>query len=224
MIKSLVKKDAEIKYVIINKDNKNTYFRFKNNYLEISKAKYVSEASIKDFLFNNFDKFYNKYLEHLNSIPNEAEIILEEQSYKINLIQSNKFSYNINENIINVYSKAIDITKLKKLIYKNHLLKMIESISAKVNLVLNLNKIKQRPIKLKYYKSKFGSYNKKHDEITLNIVLAKANINYLYYVIMHEYAHTKEFNHSKSFYKVLKELMPNYKKYDKTIKNLSVWL
>lgn len=224
MVKSLIKNDQEIKYVIINKNNKNTYFRFKDNYLEISKAKYVTQTYILNYLYDNFDAFYLKYLKHLESIPNHNEIILEEKSYQLNIIENNKFSYLINGNKINVYSKYKDLEKIKKLIYKDHLKKMIDNINEDVKLVLKTNKIKERPIKLKYYKSKFGSYNRKKDEITLNIILAKANINYLYYVIMHEYAHTKEFNHSKSYYKVLKELMPNYIKYDKTIKKLSIWL
>ena len=60
--------------------------------------------------------------------------------------------------------------------------------------------------------------------VRVNIVLAKAEINYLYYVIMHEYAHTKVFNHSKDFYNLLEKLMPNYKYYDKNIKKLSIWI
>lgn len=224
MIKNLIVDDKEIKYILIKKNNKNTYFRYKDNYLEISMPKKLDEKIITDYLINNFDKFYKKYTTHLKSIPNKFEIILEEKKYKLIIKPGRKFNYKIlNDEIISYYKK-IDIELIKKKIYKEHLKTMINKINDDINLVLKQNKIKPLPIKISYYKSKFGSYHRNKNEISLNLILAKANINYLYYVIMHEYAHTKEFNHSKKFYKVLEKLMPNYKQYDKTIKDLSIWI
>lgn len=224
MVKKLVKKDEEILYKIVNKANKNTYFRYKDNYLEISKPYKVSESSITDYLLNNFDKFYKRYLDHLNSIPNLTEIILEDKSYKLIINKRKSFSYEIIDDEIIVNTNLTDIIKIKKIIYEKHLLVMLKLLNDDLKIVLNNNKIKQRPIKLKYFKTKFGSYHRKNNEITLNVILAKTNINYLYYVLLHEYAHTIVFNHSKKFYKVLETLMPNYKFYDKRIKNLSIWL
>jgi len=224
MVKILEKDNYVLPYKIVNKNNKNTYFRYKDKYLEVSKPIKISEAFITDYLTNNFNKFYLKYHEHLKSIPNNNEIILEDQSYQLIIYNNKPFSYEIKDNQVIVNTTLKDIEKIKKKLYEYHLLSMISRLSNQVDSVLKNNNIKKRPKKLKYYQSKFGSYHRINNEITLNIALAKANINYLYYVIMHEYAHTKVFNHSKKFYKVLETLMPNYKYYDKTIKNLSIWL
>lgn len=224
MIKELEVNNQILPYKIINKNNKNTYFRYKDNYLEISKPYKITEQYITEYVTNNFNNFYNKYINHINSIPNDLEIILEEKSYQLIINNKRPFSFEIIDNKLIVNTTIKDITKIKKKIYEKHLLKMINQLSSQIDQVLKTNNIKKRPKVLKYYKSKFGSYHRVNDEITLNIALAKANINYLYYVIMHEYAHTKVFNHSKKFYKVLEKLMPNYKFYDKNIKNISIWL
>lgn len=224
MIKTIYENEKEINYIIVNKKNKNVYFRFKNSYLEVSKPKRISEKYIEEYLTNNFDKFYIKYNEHLKSIPNNDEIILEDKSYKLNIVYNKKFSYEINDNLIIVNTNLSDLNKIKIKIYEKHLEEMLDKINPQLLTVLKNNNIEERKIKLKYYKSKFGSYNKKYNEITLNVILAKVNINYLYYVLMHEYAHTIVFNHSKSFYQTLEKLMPNYKFYDKNMKNISIWL
>lgn len=226
MIKELYLNNKTLKYKIINKNNKHTYFRYKDDYLEISKSKNVSNDLVVNFLNENFNKFHNKYIDHLNSIPNNYEVILEEKSYILNIKTSKTFKYQINNetNQIDVYSNFKNIDDIKLKIYHTHLVYMINKIEKDIKIVLKKNRIKPLPIKISYYKSKFGSYHKKKKEITLNLILAKANIKYLYYVIMHEYAHTKEFNHSKNFYKVLKKLMPDYEYYDKSLKDLSIWL
>lgn len=216
--------DKTIPYIILNKNNKNTYFRFKKDYLEVSKSKYVNENYVITYLTNNFDEFYNKYLKTIKTIPKTDEIVLEEKSYQLKIIASNTFNYEITDNKLIVYTKLTDNLKIKKLIYKKHLIKMLERIDKKVTETLIGHKIKPLKIRFGHYKSKFGSYHRIKDEITLNVVLAKANIGYLYYVLMHEYAHTKHFDHSKNFYKVLKELMPEYDYYHKTIKKLSIWI
>jgi len=78
------------------------------------------------------------------------------------------------------------------------------------------------PIKLKYLKSKFGSYHRKNKEITLNTFLARLNPIYLSYVIYHEYAHAIVFNHSKDFYNLLGEFMPNHRVYQKDLKKIAI--
>ena len=78
------------------------------------------------------------------------------------------------------------------------------------------------PVKLKYLKSKFGSYHRKNNEITLNTFLARLDKIFLVYVIYHEYAHALVFNHSKDFYHLLSEFMPNHKVYQKDLKKIAI--
>src|SRR5690625_1453933 len=180
MIKELIVGNKTIKYKLVKKNNKNTYFRYKDDYLEISMPKKLNENIITNYLTNNFNKFYEKYINHLNSIPNKKEVILEENSYNIIIIASNEFKYSIIGESIYVYTNLKSITEIKKQIYKNHLIKMINKINKNILTILKQNNIKPLPYRISYFKSKFGSYHKAKKEITLNLILAKANINYLY--------------------------------------------
>lgn len=215
--------DKTIPYIILNKDNKNTYFRFKANYLEISKSKYTTNNDVLNYITNNFDRFYQKHLQVLKTLPKTDEIILENKKYQLMIENTRGFKYEVTSDKI-IVSSNLTIDKIKYLIYENHLKSMFAKIEFQVNQVLKANKIKPLPYRFGYFKSKFGSYHRIKKEVTLNVVLAKTNIEYLYYVIMHEYAHTKVFNHSKAFYQVLRDLMPNYLNYQKTINKLSIFL
>lgn len=222
MIKLLIIEDKQLPYVIIKSKNKNTYIRMKKDYVEVSKSKYINDQSVIDILTNNFNKYYNKFNSVKSSIPNENEVILEGIKYEINLIKKRTFNYEIKDNIIYISTLKTDLIAIKKQLYKEHLNKMLLLIDSKVKETLFVNKIKERPISISYFKTKFGSYHRISDSIKLNMVLAKVEIKFLFYVLMHEYAHTVEFNHSKNFYKTLEQLMPDYKYYDKTLKKISI--
>ena len=101
---------------------------------------------------------------------------------------------------------------------KNKLL----NIQDKINQKISTKGLKPCPFKLKYLKSKFGSYHRKNKEITLNTFLARLNPIYLEYVIYHEYAHAIVFNHSKDFYNLLSEFMPNHRVYQKDLKRMAI--
>lgn len=65
-------------------------------------------------------------------------------------------------------------------------------------------------ISLKNNHSKFGSCSSKND-ITISTSLLVSREDVLDYVIIHELAHTIEHNHSKRFWKLVKEIVPDYK-------------
>ena len=224
MIKVLVIDNKELPYKIVVKNNKNTYIRFKDDHIEVSKSKHVSTKDVIKLMETNFDKYYNKFMTLQKSVPLENEIILEGKTYEIDLFKASKFSYVIHGDTVKIGTNKTDLEVIKKMVYKDYLSKMIELIKPKYETVLKEFKIAPREIKLGYFKTKFGSYHRLSDIIKLNIVLAKVDINYLYYVIMHEYAHTKVFNHSKDFYNLLEQLMPNYRYYDKNLKKISIWI
>ena len=223
-MEKLVINNQVLPYKIINKNNKNTYFKFKPDGIYIHKSKYHTKNDIIKILSLNFNDYYNKYLNILKQLPSDNEIILEEKSYQLHIQQGPKFKYEINENCINVWAKKIDVSKIKKKIYLDYIKKMYQKIEEEVDQVLLKHNIYKRKISFNYFKTKFGSYHRNTDEIKLNIVLAKYHYKYLYYVIMHEYAHTIVFNHSKSYYLVLEKLMPDYKYYDKSLKNMSIYI
>lgn len=77
-------------------------------------------------------------------------------------------------------------------------------------------------IKIKAMKSMWGNCNFVKRVVTLNIYLAKAPIECIDYVIIHELCHLTHHNHSKDFYNLLTSLMPDWKMRKKRLNNYSL--
>lgn len=73
-------------------------------------------------------------------------------------------------------------------------------------------------LKYKLLKSKFGHYNRTKNEILLNYLLVFLDEELIEYVIVHELAHMKVFNHSSDFYLEIKKILPNYLLLQKKLK------
>lgn len=67
-------------------------------------------------------------------------------------------------------------------------------------------------------KSRWGSCSSK-GKITFNSQLIKLSGIYIDYVIVHELCHLKHHNHSKDFYKLLGEIIPDYKSIRKDLRD-----
>ena len=61
--------------------------------------------------------------------------------------------------------------------------------------------------------TRWGVCNIKTHMITINLELMKRDTAYLDYVITHEMSHLIHGDHSKAFWNLVEENMPNYKKY-----------
>jgi predicted metal-dependent hydrolase len=214
------KNGKSIPYLIQRKQIKNTYFRYRNGHLVITTNPKTKLDQILSFMDQKFDQFYEKF-ERSKQMELDHEITLWGNSYR--LIKSyGKFSYEIISNTVYVDSKSDDIQKIKREIYKEEMIHRIKQVIPEVNRIIQLQGIHPVPIKLKYLRSKFGSYHKKNREITLNTFLARLDEIYLYYVLYHEYAHVLVFNHSKDFYNLLEDLMPNHREYQKDLKKIAI--
>jgi len=69
-------------------------------------------------------------------------------------------------------------------------------------------------VSLKYNTSNWGSCSSKRN-INLSSRLLLTNHNILHYVIVHELSHLKEMNHSKRFWKIVEDVMPDYRDCEK---------
>ena len=66
--------------------------------------------------------------------------------------------------------------------------------------------------------SRWGVCNIKTHIITINLELMKRDLKFLDYVIIHELAHLVYADHSTSFWHLVEENMPEYKKYKEEMK------
>ncbi len=118
-------------------------------------------------------------------------------------------------------SLSLDKKKLflSKLINKIIIKEMSLVIKEKVNYFNNLYfKEKLSCITLKNNSSKFGSCSS-DNKISISTSLLFFPEKIVDYVIIHELCHTKELNHSKAFWSLVENILPDYKERRKFLKD-----
>jgi predicted metal-dependent hydrolase len=215
------KNGKSIPYVIIKKKIKRSYFRVKENHIQITTNTYTTKKLVFSYLDKIFDQLYDQLEKQQLNQLSDHEIKLWGSSYQL-VIGEGKFSYQIENQTLLVHTKFKDFNKIKHLIYLHEIKHQYEQIKQEINDVISTKGLKELPINYKFLKSKFGSYHRGHREITLNTFLATLDEIYLIYVIYHEYAHALIFNHSKDFYNLLDEFMPNHRLYQKDLKKIAI--
>jgi predicted metal-dependent hydrolase len=84
----------------------------------------------------------------------------------------------------------------------------------------NLN-IPMPIIKTKRMKSRWGSCIPSKKIIAINFSLIKTTKDCIKYILIHEFSHFFHKGHTKKFYNFVENIMPNYKIFEKNLKNLN---
>lgn len=219
-MKELIQHHKTIKYQIERKNIKHAYFRVKDGYMHITAYKSMSEEKIVSYMLSKFDLFYEK-IEKRKPIIQDRTFHLWGKPYEL-LVTTGRLTYQIIDSKIYIQRPLSKIDTFIKDILKIEMTKKLPMILQDIEEQMTLEHIPLCPIKLKYLKSKFGSYHRKKHEITLNTYLAMLDPIYLTYVVYHEYAHALVFNHSKAFYQVLDRWMPNHRSIQKDLKKIAI--
>jgi len=157
---------------------------------------------------------------------NDGDILrLNNDEYRLNINFKDKNSSSArisgNNIILNISSSLSDEEK------NSHISTLISRVVAKQKLdyikekIEKLNKdyfnVDIKNVFLKYNKSNWGSCSSKGNiNISTRVLFAPEDI--LDYICVHELAHLKEHNHSKEFWNVVREVMPDYKEKEKWLK------
>ncbi len=189
---------------IIRKNNKNIYFRFKDDLkLYVSCNKFVSKNKIIE-LVNANKKSILKMYEHakkLNEVKNDFYYLGDK--YEIGYQNDVKKIYFDNNKIFTKDDKMLnDFLKgeCQKIFLK------------RVNDLSHLfNDLPDFKVKIRSMKTRWGVCNKSNNTITLNSELIKKETTLLDYVIIHELCHFKHPNHSKAFWNEVSIYYPYYK-------------
>lgn len=216
IMQTYMKHNKTLLYRVEVKRIKHTYFKIKQGYVLVTTNKKMLPY-IPMYLNQQFEKLYIK----MQQQPQKDDTKIQLQGHLFEFIfHEGPFHYEINQQSIIAYGNDVESTK--KNIYLLEIKKRMEYIHPNVLSIIKPYGVFQVPFKYKYLKSKFGSYHKKHQEITLNTILATLPDVYLTYVLFHEYAHQIEFNHSKRFYNLLDQWMPGHKTIQKRLKNVAI--
>ncbi len=171
---------------------KNTYLRVKSpERIEISTNTHFSKNDAQNLIEKK-----QKWLEK-NLLSLSKNSLLDDEFYFLGLIHKNLDNRDIDK------------------FYKEEAKKIIPPIVENYSEIMNLY-----PSDIKFRKNKrtWGSCNYKNG-LNFNILLMKFPLEVIEYVVIHELAHIKEKNHSKSFWKIVEEFCPNYKNRIKLFKS-----
>lgn len=177
--------------------------------------------------FNVTKKFIDELV-----LSNREKIEEKMEEVKRKSSEKNKYFYLLGEKYEVVHSenplpsldqkkKVLSLNfKYKDEIISNIYLKLASDILKNLTLeVASKYSFKISKIRVKKMKTRWGSCNPKKGYINLNSELIRFKKEIIEYVIIHELCHLIHPNHSKAFHEEVEKYCPNYKEYDKVLRN-----
>lgn len=231
---NFVYKNHIIEYSLSRNAKKNVNFRIKGNgEVCISAPPRVSKSELEKMILEKAEWILinrSKVLEKKSNlskiqIENGSHIFLNGNRKFIKIISENNNKVFVHENMITlqIKEKYINSTEyinnyfeswIKELTY-NICDKMIDKYLIKLE-KYNLTKPE---LTIRTMNSRWGSCIPTKNKITLNKNLIYPPIECLEYVVLHELSHLIEANHSKNFYKIIENIMPDWKERKKILNN-----
>lgn len=204
MMNYKTKNNLEWSIEIIRKNNKNIYFRFKDDLiLYVTCPIFLSKESIKQLLEENEEKLIKMYDKMLEKNKDNDLFLYLGKKYYIKVDES-KEKVEFEDNF--VYTKNLEMLKE---FYEKRVREVLES---EMNIAKKCFKnLPEFSLKFRNMKTRWGVCNRGKMTVTLNTELLKKDIELIDYVIIHELCHFFEGNHSKNFWNLVGQAYPNYK-------------
>lgn len=199
--------------VVIEKkmSNKNTYIRVKKDLkVWVTTTYFTSNKSIEKLIYDNYERICKMIdFQEVKAKNNMGFNYLGKQ-YVVVYCDRDNIEFDGDK----VYlSHDFDIDKWYKKKAKDLFLERLD-----YNYSNFTKKIPYPKLRIRKMTTRWGVCNIKTHVITLNLELMKRDVGYLDYVIIHEMSHLIHGDHSRSFWKLVEENMPDYKKYREEMK------
>mgnify|MGYP004675376205 CR=1 FL=1 len=200
----------EIDLEIIRKNNKNIYFRIKDDLkLYVTCPIYLSSRSINNLIKENEESILRMYDKALKKSKDNELFQYLGQKYYVVLQNDSEITFKDNF----VYAPSMDA--LNEFYNKE-----VERIfTREVEIAKKcFTQLPEFSLKFRSMLTRWGVCNRSKMTVTLNTELLKKDIELLDYVIIHELCHFFEGNHGKSFWHLVELAYPNYKEARKRLK------
>ncbi|GAA0721256.1 DUF45 domain-containing protein [Clostridium malenominatum] len=184
-----------INYILIRKKVKNINLRIKRDGSVVVSANPKVPLEYINSFVESKEGWIIKHRERIKEIENRRKV--QEDEIRILGHTYNLRDLNLEEG---------DLEKYIRELAKKEFNMSIERILP----LLKDYKIKKPSLKIRKMKTRWGSCNKTKKSITLNLELLKYTREIIDYVVLHELVHLVYFDHSKNFYGLLEELMPDF--------------
>lgn len=233
-------KDETLDVKVVYRKRKNISIRIiPKNTIEIISPKSVSISFLKKVLeeksawiMNTLDKFENldERFKDRKYVNGEIFYYLGSE-YELTIIEDKNMQNKRNYSFIEIKEDKLIIStnnsdsefiknKLKKW-YKIEsekiVIKRLEALKKEKPL---MNKLEPNTIKIKEQKKRWGTCTSKKD-IYINSRISMARIDVIDYILVHEFSHLVHMNHSKDFYNFVLQILPDFKKSEKWLKDNS---
>ena len=198
-----------IKYKIIFKKRKSISILLdKDGNIIVNAPKNISKKYIDNFVQSN-----KKWIENNKKViqqrsKNKTTLLYLGEETK--LLISNEDFENIKFNGINFYISRKNKDNSKELLYKFYIDQANKIIKKRIIFYTKKYNFRINKIKISNANTRWGSCGARNN-ININWKLIMADKKIIDYVIIHELAHTIEHNHSKNFWGIIENIMPDYK-------------
>jgi len=145
-----------------------------------------------------------------------AELLFNGSAFSLSVVQGSSKPVYLSSDSVVVPIKQSHLSSEKtvsnKLIrwYKSAAYEELEQKVAIYSRLMNIPSNKSLSVNVRDYKRRWGSCDSKGG-LSFNWRIIQAPIEVLDYVVVHELAHCHEFNHSKRFWNIVAQQMPNWK-------------
>lgn len=231
MIKEIVLESKRIKYDLQRKDVKNINLRIKaDRTIFLSANPFVPQEAIDEFIISKSD-YILKALDHYEEIAKYApkpKQYVDGESFRIlghdrrlRIIEGKKNKVESDESYITITVKdSNDLDQKKKLMDKwlNTICKdTVQSLCDAIYPKFQKYGVAFPSIRYRNMVSRWGSCQPKRCVLTFNYALVEAPISCIEYVVVHEFTHFLQPNHSRKFYQQLAMFMPDWEERKKRL-------
>lgn len=210
-------KKYPISYTLLIKQVKNINMRIEQNgEIVVSANAFVPLDRIDDFVSSKI-AWIKKQQEELRQrtqrvMLSENSMMLFGREYKIKYTKGQYNHVSYDENIVTVVLKeGADKDKVIQKFIDKLCKDIFMDIAMITNRMLREYRLEFPTIKLRTMSTRWGSCIPSKHQITLNKRLIHYPIEFIEYVILHEFVHFIQPNHSKAFYHMIENYMPDYK-------------
>lgn len=175
-----------------------------------------------DWILKHKKRFEEQGLNHTDIYTSGEKHLFLGKEYELNVTAAPVNRVALNGKCIDVEcNDELQVRLLMDSWYRKKANEMMPEIMMPV-----INQFKSRydktpaKISLKSMKTRWGSCSSRGN-ISMNIKLMKYNRSFIEYVVAHELCHLIHMNHSKRFYSLLSEFMPDWKERKLQFKNIS---
>lgn len=176
-------------------------------------------VSPRGVLVVHANPFYTKediesfVLKHSQEFVYQPSVQLFGKSFKVRKVQgqTNHVSYSEDELLVQYQDKS-DIEDLYKKFIKQISKDVLNDILDMTYLRFSKDSFEKPKLTIRAMTSSWGVCHPDKNSITLNSELVHYPVDFIEYVICHELIHFIEPNHSQSFYDILNEVMPDYRR------------